>query len=697
MVEPFVAKIEVGPAGTNGAAACSGALVHPNWVLTARSCFASGERPVRFGAPAQAAVTTIGRADLAGDGGHVSPIVRLVPHADRDVVLVRLASPATGIPPVSVGAAAPAEGELLRLAGYGRTATEWVPNQPHAAMFRVNSVSATSVDVAAESADQADPCKGDAGGPAMRESDDRAELVAIARASWQYGCIGETTQQRGATLTRVDDLAPWIRHAIADVGVYGALADGRLTYSAIDSASGDRASMATSSTSLGFTPKTLAAVNFNTVLITDQAGVLFRVDVTSTDPLLFEPPTAIGQGFTHDLLSYDGHGSLYGLDGSDLWRYTITTAKPTRITNDTGYRGTFNMAGWTATGADWVLGTTPDGRWISYEVWQQHDDPQWTSHPLWLADDEKEIVTHVVSPGRGLYYARTSDGGLRRYLDSDPFDGSASDLRRFPDDPVDDAGWDQVVLAAVPFDPMPVSDADVSVFGVLENRRLTYSEIDSASGDRRSTVTSSTALGFEPKSLATLNHDTLLVTSTDSRLYRVDIQSTSPLTFAPPVQLATQGWSYRLLTHDGYGSVYAIDDESVLWRYNVRDPKPTSMPARERIDAGFTMSSLAGIGPDWLLGTTPDGRWITYRINLPATPRWEMHLLREGTGRVPVDHVLSPGAGVYYALTPDGVMRRYLDSDPFDGSGADLREFADDPVDTGGWTQVLLSAQPFTA
>ncbi|WP_404867271.1 hypothetical protein ACI1MP_00120 [Kitasatospora griseola] len=56
-------------------------------------------------------------------------------------------------------------------------------------------------------------------------------------------------------------------------------------------------------------------------------------------------------------------------------------------------------------------------------------------------------------------------------------------------------------------------------------------------------------------------------------------------------------------------------------------------------------------------------------------------------------HLLSPGGGILYGHN-GGALHRYLDADPTDGSGTDLDGYADDPVDTTGWTQVLLSAQP---
>ncbi len=193
----FTAKIDV-----TGIRACSGVLVAPQWVATAKSCFPEGDS----GTPVKAATVTVGRTDLTSTAGYVLPIVELVPRADRNLVLAKLSAPIGDILPASLATTAPAAGDLLKLAGYGRTATEWVPNRLHAADFAVQSVDGPNLRVGA-----ADPCRGDSGGPAFREVNGQVQLVAINSASWQRGCFGETETRNGATETRLDDIAAWIK------------------------------------------------------------------------------------------------------------------------------------------------------------------------------------------------------------------------------------------------------------------------------------------------------------------------------------------------------------------------------------------------------------------------------------------------------------------------------------------------------
>ncbi|MFC5802333.1 FG-GAP-like repeat-containing protein, partial [Streptomyces formicae] len=181
--------------------ACSAVLVDAQWLLTAASCFTGGLTELAPGKPAEKTVATIGRADLTGTGGHVSEIIDLVPRAGRDMVMARLATPATGITPVKMATAPAAGGDTLTVAGYGRTKTEWAPLKLHTAAFAVNTVTATEVNIAGKTANDA-ICKGDTGAPLLRDNNGTPELVAVSSRSWQGGCFGTDAAE-----TRTDAIA----------------------------------------------------------------------------------------------------------------------------------------------------------------------------------------------------------------------------------------------------------------------------------------------------------------------------------------------------------------------------------------------------------------------------------------------------------------------------------------------------------
>jgi hypothetical protein len=202
----FIAKVNVGEAG-----ACTGAMVGPQWVVTASSCFAVDGQPVTTGAPRLATTVTVGRADLAGAEGRTVPAVRVVPHPTRDVALVKLALRLTDIAPIALSTTAPAAGQPLRIAGYGRTATEWVPDRLRAAAALVDAVAGASFTWNETTGAEVTACQGDAGGPVFRVSGSQPELVGVNVTAGQGGCLTVPDgNARGATAARVDDLRTWI-------------------------------------------------------------------------------------------------------------------------------------------------------------------------------------------------------------------------------------------------------------------------------------------------------------------------------------------------------------------------------------------------------------------------------------------------------------------------------------------------------
>ena len=206
----FTAKIDVG-----GERACTGSLVDAQWILTASSCFVAAGQPafpISAGAPAEKTMATIGRTDLTGTAGKVVEVTELVPRADRDLVMAKLAEPVTDIAPVVLASTAPDTGESLQAVGYGRTSDNWVPDRLHAGAFAVTQTDATTVAI---TRDGGSICKGDAGGPALRQRDGKVELVAVHSASWQAGCLGSDATQNGAVESRLDDIAPWVQQVRA--------------------------------------------------------------------------------------------------------------------------------------------------------------------------------------------------------------------------------------------------------------------------------------------------------------------------------------------------------------------------------------------------------------------------------------------------------------------------------------------------
>ncbi|WP_066926018.1 trypsin-like serine protease [Streptomyces sp. NBRC 110611] len=211
----FAAKLDIGA----GKRSCSGALVGKQWVLTAASCFAEDPNKgfqVSEGAPKWKTTATVGRTDLTKTTGAVTDVVELVPYKGRDLVMAKLAKPVTGVTPVAIGTAVPAPSQELKVAGFGRTKTEWVPDHLGTASFTVDSVQDGSISISPKNPADGAVCKGDTGGPALRETGGRVELIGINSTSWQGGCLGTDPSEtrKGAVDTRVDDIAGWIRGCV---------------------------------------------------------------------------------------------------------------------------------------------------------------------------------------------------------------------------------------------------------------------------------------------------------------------------------------------------------------------------------------------------------------------------------------------------------------------------------------------------
>ncbi|MDH2392052.1 trypsin-like serine protease, partial [Streptomyces sp. HNM0663] len=202
----YTAQIVIG----DSSRACTGSLVAPQWVLSAASCFAdsTGNVPSK---PQSLTTVTLGRPDLEqSTTGAVRSAVELVPHPDRDLVMVKLATRVNNVQPIALASTPAASGENLRAAGFGRTKTDWVPDRLHTAAFTAGTASASTVDLAAVG--DSVICKGDAGGPVLREAGSTRQLVAVTSRSWQGGCLGTPASETrtGAVATRIDDVHPWI-------------------------------------------------------------------------------------------------------------------------------------------------------------------------------------------------------------------------------------------------------------------------------------------------------------------------------------------------------------------------------------------------------------------------------------------------------------------------------------------------------
>ncbi|MEV6495461.1 trypsin-like serine protease, partial [Actinoplanes sp. NPDC051633] len=272
------------------------------------------------------ATTVTTRPDQAS-GAQTVAVDHLFVRDDRDLALVHLAGGLTGLRgDAPVSASAPADGETLRVLGFGRTAREWVPDLPHTAQFSVQDVSATGLGIAPTA--DGGICKGDAGGPVVREnSDGTANLVAVVSTSWQGGCLGESDARRDATATRIDGLADWINQ-FTEIELTGVVETGTESGCLVLTAGGVTYTLAGGDGAVVKAGATVHVSGYRAPSATSSCtqGVRFRVTQADTVATLVGTVT---QGVEECLLLSSG-GVTYHLMGGD--RDVVTAGAKLTVT-----------------------------------------------------------------------------------------------------------------------------------------------------------------------------------------------------------------------------------------------------------------------------------------------------------------------------------------------------------------------------
>ena len=200
------------PDGSHYNSACSAALIADRWIITAGHCFHDAFRNRVSGLVPYATTATVGRADIAGTGGHVANVVWVQQAPNTDIAVAELDRSIEDVTPIALSTSKPKVGQVLRITGWGATNSDNPVPSTHlmTGQVKVSSFTDSTVGVHGfKPLPTTSACPYDSGAPYFLEREHHAPLLVGVESDGP-----DCPHDQEETTSRVDNIVNWI-HRIA--------------------------------------------------------------------------------------------------------------------------------------------------------------------------------------------------------------------------------------------------------------------------------------------------------------------------------------------------------------------------------------------------------------------------------------------------------------------------------------------------